>query len=87
MINVCSSMNRTTIMLPSDLKARAQQKARAEGMSLGEFIRESLINQLAADESEGAGGDLLFTDDAVFDGDAPADFAQNHDDYLYGDRR
>jgi predicted DNA-binding protein len=73
-------MKRTTIMLPPELKHRAEQLAREEGVSLAELIRESLEARLSRQEVR---HDPFFSDDAVFEGDVPADFSKNHDKYLY----
>ena len=79
-------MKRTTIMLSSELKTRAIQKANQRGMSLGEFIRESLEAMLN-NSKEYFINDPLFTDDAVFHDQEPDDLAKNHDHYLYGVER
>jgi len=42
-------MKRTTVMIPEDLKIRASKRANAVGISLGEFIRESLKRALKPD--------------------------------------
>lgn len=76
-------MQRTTIMLPNELRARAQRRASELGMSLGQFIRESLTARLSRVENQTE--DPLFEDSAVFEGDAGKDLARNHDRYLYGD--
>ena len=77
-------MHRTTIMLPLDLKRRAQRLAGQMGVSLGELIREALEATL-----RGHGGDVredsLFADTASHDGPVPADLSEGHDRYLYGD--
>jgi predicted DNA binding CopG/RHH family protein len=39
-------MKRTTVMIPEDLIIRASKHANAVGISLGEFIRESLEKAL-----------------------------------------
>jgi hypothetical protein len=73
-------MIRTTILLPGELKTRAERHARAHGTSLGQLIRQALeITLREADKP-----DALFSDDEPFDGDAPADLASEHDRYLYG---
>lgn len=69
------------ISLPPDLKAKIEHEAVARGMSLSDFVRESLERAIAQKPSD----DPLFADTAVYRGDGPADFASNHDDYLYGD--
>ena len=79
-------MKRTTIMLPEDLKIRALKKANVLGLSLGGFIRESLEHALQSKNSGQMSVDPFFTDDAVYQKETPPDLAENHDDYLYGDR-
>lgn len=76
-------MERTTIMLPLELKVRAQRVAHQRGISLGVLIRESLTRVLENEEQNHRAADPLFADDAVFIDDAPADLAQHHDRYLY----
>lgn len=80
-------MHRTTIMLPPELKLRAQQLAKREGVSLGDLIRRALDAWIRAprDASPSSVEDSLLADDAVWTGDVPADLSQNHDRYLYGD--
>lgn len=76
-------MKRTTIMLPLDMKTRAERRAKKMGVSLGAFIRESLQKEL---ESPGRGRttDTLFEDTPVYQGKAPDDMSCEHDKYLYG---
>ena len=77
-------MKRTTVMIPDDLKNRAVKRAEAMGISLGEFIRESLKRNLKSDNALPF-VDSYMGDTAVYEGDTPGDLAQNHDKYLYGD--
>ena len=79
-----NTMKRTTIMIPEDLKIRAARRANAVGISLGGFIRESLERALNSD-CKVALDDSYLSDNSVYEGDIPADLAQNHDKYLYGD--
>lgn len=76
-------MTRTTIMLPERLKARAQERARELGVSLGELVRDSLEQRLdvPADRLQ----DPLFAEAPVYHGPAPKDLSEEHDRYLYGD--
>lgn len=77
-------MKRTTIMLPAELKMRAERHAYELGVSFGELVRETL--QLALEGGMTARTeDPLFTDEAVYEGKTPKDLAERHDDYLYGD--
>ena len=75
-------MQRTTIMLPRDLKERASREAAARGVSLGELIRQGLVQLLRSDRA--AGQDPLIADTAVYEGPGPDDTAERHDDLLYG---
>ncbi|MGH7856436.1 MAG: hypothetical protein ACREQY_03830 [Candidatus Binatia bacterium] len=75
-------MKRTTVMLPSELKAKAEQRAREKGLSFGEVVRESLGRYLRAEGGQKA-VDSLFADQAVFDGPVPRDLSADHDRYLY----
>ena len=68
------------ISLPPDLKDKVEHEANARGMSLPDFVRTSLEWAIAQKPSD----DPLFADTAVYRDDGPADFASNHDDYLYG---
>jgi len=81
---VAPYMKRTTVMLPLELKARAENKARERGLSFGEVVRESL-SRYVRDEGAGRGGDSLLADDAVFGGPTPPDLAAEHDRHLYDD--
>jgi len=74
-------MKRTTIMLPPDLKTRAERQARALHISMGELIRRALEEELATDAGE---TDPFFSDRAVYEDEGPDDLAARHDDALYG---
>lgn len=74
-------MQRTTIMLPGELRHQAMRQAQRLGISLGELIRKSLQGILKSKTV--AELDTLFADWAVYEGKAPKDLAKNHDDYLY----
>jgi len=71
-------------MIPEDLKIRAARRANAMGISLGGFIRESLERALKS-YGKMALDDPYMCDNSIYEGDIPADLAQNHDKYLYGD--
>jgi hypothetical protein len=77
-------MKRTTVMLPTELKAKAERRAYELGVSFGELVRESLENALESRE-ERRTEDPLFKDDAVYRGSTPRDLAERHDEYLYDD--
>ena len=76
-------MDRTTLMLPSELKARAQKRAQDLGISLGQLVRQALELELGKEGADRQSADPLFADEAVWSGRAPADLAANHDRYLY----
>jgi hexokinase len=69
-------------MLPEELKQQAMLRARMEGISLGELIRQSLAAALEED-AEDHRDDPLFADAAVYRGAVPSDIAADHDHYLY----
>jgi len=71
-------------MLPEPLHERALRRAQEKGVSLGQFIRDSLTAALLG-ERAGSGGDSLLRDKAVYHGAAPKDTAEEHDRYLYGE--
>ena len=71
----------THISLPPELTAKIEREAKARGMSLPDFVCESLENAVAQKPSD----DPLFSDTAVYRDDGPNDLASNHDDDLYGD--
>ena len=77
-------LNRTTIVLPQDLKARAIRLAKQLGISLGELVRQSLASQLKPVGRQ-ASLDPLLADHAVYSASTPKDLAKNHDAYLYGE--
>lgn len=79
-------MNRTTIMLPENLKQQAGFAARKLGMSLGGFIRRSLERSLQRAEREPMTTDPLLDDTRVFTGAGDRDASTHHDQHLYGDR-
>jgi hypothetical protein len=69
-------------MLPEDLKIRATRRAKAVGISLGEFIRESLEKALKSNPDSHF-DDPFLNDNAVFEGETPVDLALDHDKYLF----
>lgn len=76
-------MQRTTIMLPGELRLQAMRQAQRLGISLGELIRKSLTGILKSKTVVEV--DTLLADRAVYTGSVPKDLAKNHDDYLYGE--
>ena len=81
------NMDRTTIMLPPELKTRASIQAKKTGISLGQYIREALQRYLDMENGPGADNDSFFLDNTVFTGTTPEDLASDHDEYLYGDKK
>jgi len=78
-------VKRTTVMLPLDLKTQAESRAHKLGISLGEFIRESLRHELKSTAKKQA--DVLFEPPAVYNGETPSDISEKHDKYLYGEEK
>lgn len=77
-------MNRTTVMLPGDLKLKAKRTAANMGISLGELIRLSLKIEVEG-KADIVQDDSFLSDKAVFSEEVPNDLSLNHDRYLYGD--
>lgn len=71
----------TPIPLSPDLKMKIEREAMARGMSLPEFVRDSLEWAIAQKPWD----DPLFADKAVYRDEGAVDVASKHDDYLYGD--
>ncbi|MFZ0612075.1 MAG: hypothetical protein WAM73_07555 [Desulfobacterales bacterium] len=80
-------MDRTTIMLPPELKIRASDQAKKKRVSLGQYIREALKKSLEMENRSEVDDDPLFMDHAVFKDPTPEDLASDHDRYLYGDEK
>jgi len=80
-------MQRTTVMLPQDLKLQAERHARELGVSLGKLIRESLEAMIRGSDGDRSTVDPFFSDNAVYVGEAPRDLSVNHDGYLYGEKQ
>jgi hypothetical protein len=78
-------MHRTSLMMPERLKVRAERKSRQLGMSLGQFVRLSLEDELAKHERHDP--DPLLADTVVYRGPAPDSLSREHDVLLYGDKK
>src|SRR5437879_3870166 len=72
---------RTTIVMPPHLKARAVARARQQKISFGEFVRRAVEKQLAAPVSKT--GDPFWDNLRIIDDDGPADMSARIDDYVY----
>jgi len=77
-------MQRTTVMIPFELKIKALERARQMGLSFGELIRLGLKKMVQTTIDLGV-DDPLFIDKSTFTHQAPKDLSTNHDEYLYGD--
>ena len=77
-------MHRTTILLPVDLKQKADATAHVLGISLGEFVRKAILLAIGNSQKTTRQSDPLFSDKTFFKGKAPKDLSLNHDFYLYG---
>lgn len=78
-------MERTTVMIPEDLRRQGMRQARAMGLSFGELVRSSLRDFLSSPRKKAKTRDTLFLDHSVYEGDVPEDLSLHHDDYLYGE--
>lgn len=72
-------------MLPPDLRARISQRASELGVSMGEYIRRTLVVALDEADLQSQDEDSLFANRRVFEGLAPLHLAKHHDRHLYGD--
>lgn len=68
------------ITISADLKSKVEQAAKLSGMSISQFVHQSLERAIATNGLE----DPLFSDDIVFADEGSTDIAAHHDDYLYG---
>ncbi len=76
-------MTHVTIAIPEDLMARVEKTAAESGASLDDLVRDSLeryLRRLERPWSE----DSFFGDRRVYEGPAPSDLSERHDDYLNG---
>lgn len=87
-------MTRTTIMLPEEVKDRAERMARDTGISFSEFVRQAIARSLEVGMGDAArvrrAADPLFVAVGrlrLRAHPSPADGALAHDDYLYGEGR
>lgn len=71
----------TQVSLSPDLVARIEHAASVRGVSVSDFVRESVEVALA----QKSASDPLFADNTVFRDEGSDDYASNHDEYLYGD--
>jgi len=78
-------MLRTTIMLPTALKQRAEARARQLHVSLGEFLRQAVERQLEREELAETGQDPLAGNAYIIHEPSPAQVSENIDRYLYGE--
>jgi hypothetical protein len=73
-------MHRTTILLPEELRRRANREAEVLGISLSELIRRRLASTL---DQKGPERPRFFKREP-WSGPGPSDVALRHDDHLYG---
>ena len=77
-------MHRTTILLPTSLRAEAESAARRRGISLSELIRRQLAATVRGGKTSGRETDPLFRPGQLMTRGGSGDVAARHDDYLYG---
>ena len=80
-------VQRTTIVMPPSLKRRATSRARAEGISFGELVRQAVEQRITNPpmrKRKAKTGDPFWDNLKVIDDDGPADLSVNFEDYLYG---
>ena len=69
------------IIVPADLQNKVEEQAKARGITVNDFVCESLERAVATTRAD----DSLFADSAVYSNNGSDDAATNHDDYLYED--
>lgn len=79
-------MQRTTIILPQQLRLKLRQEAQNKKQSFGMLVRTILERYVAARHSPFE-KDSFFSSHTVFHDDAASDVALRHDEYLYGNKR
>ncbi len=77
-----AQVDRTTVILPVQLKKRAMAAARQRKISFAEFVRQA-VDRAAPPRRRGKGNDPFWADVAVYNGPVPPDISSNHDKYLY----
>lgn len=82
-------MNRTTIVLPDDIKAEALRRARAKGVSFGALVREALEKYLTTPAEDAAQHSRRQAIEAMlrFSQHSPAgppELSERLDEFLYG---
>ncbi|MAT71583.1 MAG: hypothetical protein CMJ58_18910 [Planctomycetaceae bacterium] len=75
-------MVQITFTVPEAVRDLAVNAARERGVSLDEFLCKCVATSVGYDRAS----DPLFAGLQVWEGDAPSDLSENHDDYLYGDK-
>jgi predicted DNA-binding protein len=81
-IYIISDVQRTSILLPLELRSRANRQASRLGISFGELVRRALADLLDEVEQDGA-RDAFFADGAVYSGEIPSGASIHHDEHLY----
>ncbi len=71
----------THIPLSPEIKAIIEREAVARGLTLDEFLQQTLDHARRPSEVK----DALFSDSAVFSDQGATDAAEKHDEYLYGE--
>lgn len=72
--------------MPEPLKRRAVAKARAQGISFGEFVRRAVEKEIATPVAKKRGkktGDPFWDNMKFYDDDGPPDLSTRIDEYLY----
>ncbi len=76
-------MHRTTILLPLDLRRKLEARARHDGTTFSQLVREVLAAFLGRGEDAWE-RDTFFSSKRIYRGRVPRDLSHSHDDHLYG---
>jgi hypothetical protein len=81
--------DRTTVVLPPELKRRAVSRARHQGISFGEFVRRAVEKQLTTPTKSRVKrkktGDPFLDSLVTFDDGGSPDLSTRIDEIVYGD--
>ncbi len=83
-IYILYPMHRTSILLPLELKRKAELEAGKKGISLGEMIRRGLKSDIDGSRHQSTVIPAFFQRQP-WGKKTPVDLSAHHDDYLYGE--
>lgn len=76
-------MKKTTILIPEELRYRADRKADQMGISFGQLAREAIDKYLQSNNDSDPSKDPFFADRDFYEGRAPRDASVTYEESLY----